>query len=277
MTEAKKPYKIQDRPPTIFRVVKSKDNPYVMIDRRPIENAKLSFKAKGILTYLLSRPDGWEVSVADLIKRGTDGEAAIRAGLKELKNAGHMKYTTSRKSGRITGWLIEVYEVPDGDFQQVVIQEVEKQDVENRTQVLKTLSSQENNKKNEDDPALAEISKAYQNEIAMLTPMIADELRDAVKTFPLKWILDAIHEAAVQNKRGWKYVLAILTRWKAQGNQEAMKPMSQKANTFKPRDLIQERYGGIMEWAKEAQEHDDTTRNGNDHGANSGSVPQLEA
>ena len=233
MSEHKQPYRIKDRPPTIYRVVKSKDNPYVMIDRRPVENPELSFKAKGILTYLLSRPDGWEVSVADLIKRGTDGEAGIRAGLKELKNAGHMKYSTSRKAGRITGWLIEVYEVPDGDFLQVEILDVEKQDVENRTQVLSTLSNKDIKHKN-DDEALATISKAYSAEIGMLTPMIADELREASTTYPLQWTLDAIHESAVQNKRGWKYILSILTRWKAQGNQEDKKqdvPKYQKPNT----------------------------------------------
>ena len=136
--EEKIPYRIEGRPPTIYRVVKSSDNPYVMIDRRPIDNPKLSFKAKGILTYLMSRPDGWEVSVADLIKRSTDGEASVRAGLKELKEAGHMRYTQSRKSGRITGWLIEIFEIPLPPHRDFL--NVEIQDVENRGQVLKTLS-----------------------------------------------------------------------------------------------------------------------------------------
>lgn len=72
------------------------------------------------------------------------------------------------------------------------------------------------------DVAMKELSKAYQSEIGMLTPMIADELRDAIDTYPSKWVLDAIHEAAIQNKRGWKYILAILKRWKEQGNQEAI-------------------------------------------------------
>ena len=138
MTEQRKEYKIEGRPATIFRVVKNKDNPYVMVDRRPIDNPKLSYKAKGILTYLLSRPDGWEVSVTDLINHGTDKAAAVRSGLKELKNARHMKYTTSRNQGRITGWLIEVFEVPyppDSDFQQV-----ENQQVENQRQVLSKLN-----------------------------------------------------------------------------------------------------------------------------------------
>lgn len=133
MSEKPKEYKIDGRPSTIYRVVKNKNNPYVMIDRRPVDNPKLSFKAKGILVYLLSRPDGWEVSVADLIKHGTDGEAAVRSGLKELKEAGHMRYTQSRNAGRITGWLIEVFEVPSPDCD---FQEVEKQHVENQRQLI---------------------------------------------------------------------------------------------------------------------------------------------
>ena len=180
MSEAKAPYKIEGRPATIFHVAKNKDNPYVMLDRRPLENKKLSFKAKGILAYLMSRPDGWEVSVSDLVKRGADGKASVRAGLKELRDAGHMRYMVSRQQGRITGWIIEVYELPltenltdenptdeiidEGDTPQVGVttmrlsvsggspesdfQEVENQQVENRTQVLSTLSSKKSSIKN---------------------------------------------------------------------------------------------------------------------------------
>ena len=157
MSEEKKPYRIDGRPATIFRVTKNPDNPYVMIDRRPIDNPKLSYKAKGILTYLMSRPDGWEVSVSDMIKKASDGEASVRSGLKELKLAGHMKYTKMREKGRITGWLIEVFEIPspDGDFQDVAFQ-----DVENRGQVLSTLSNNETTikelKKGEEKPDIVD-------------------------------------------------------------------------------------------------------------------------
>jgi len=135
-----KGYRIEGREPTIFRVVKNKNNPYVMIDRRPIENPALSYKAKGILTYLLSRPDGWEICMTDLIKRSTDGRASTRAGLKELEEAGHLKYDQSREKGRITGWIIRVYEVPnqpESDFRNLDSQpESDFQQVENRIQVL---------------------------------------------------------------------------------------------------------------------------------------------
>jgi hypothetical protein len=152
MSEEKKKYKIEGRESTIFRVVKNKDNPYVMIDRRPIDNPKLSFKAKGILTYLLSRPDGWEVSVTDLVNHSPEGKASIRSGLIELQKQGHIKRSAERVKGRITGWLIKVYEVsqePDSDNRIVDepesdFQDVENQQVENRTQVLSTLSIKRN-------------------------------------------------------------------------------------------------------------------------------------
>jgi len=142
------------------------------------------------------------------------------------------------------------------------------------TRAKPSLTPKPTPKNNEEE--LAVISRAYQSEIGMLTPMIADELREASTEYPLQWTLDAIHEATIQNKRGWKYVLAILTRWKAQGNQEAMnKP--QGSSNFKPRDLIKERYGGIMEWIKEAEENDNTTDSRIDNGKSGGGFPQLEA
>lgn len=83
--------------------------------------------------------------------------------------------------------------------------------------------------------ALAEISRAYESEIGILTAMIADELQDAAATYPKQWVLDAIHESAVQNKRGWKYCLAILKRWKAQGNQNTLSGTQKQTNgTQKP-------------------------------------------
>jgi DnaD/phage-associated family protein len=223
MTESKQPYRIKDRPPTIYRVVKSKDNPYVMIDRRPIENPTLSFKAKGILTYLLSRPDGWEVSVADLIKRGTDGEAGVRAGLKELKNAGHMKYTTSRKAGRITGWLIEVYEVPDSDFQQVEIQ-----DVENRTQVLSTLSNK-NDRYSATARKLETLQGANKGTDADLITVWIEKHTD-------EWIDKAIQVAKDKGARSSKYVDSILQGWEANGYP---KPRSQQVTERKSAQPVQ--------------------------------------
>ena len=60
----------------------------------------------------------------------------------------------------------------------------------------------------------------YEQNIGMLTPMIADELREAEKLYPETWIRDAIKEAVNQNKRKVGYILAILERWSSEGRSD---------------------------------------------------------
>jgi DNA replication protein len=57
----------------------------------------------------------------------------------------------------------------------------------------------------------------YEENIGLLTPMIAEELRDAEKTYPESWIKDAIKEAVNAGKRNWRYISAILERWETEG------------------------------------------------------------
>lgn len=73
---------------TIIRTKKA-DN-YVVLDKFGINDDRLSWKAKGLLVYLLSKPDDWHVYEADLVKRSTDGRDAVRAGLRELEKYGYM-------------------------------------------------------------------------------------------------------------------------------------------------------------------------------------------
>jgi hypothetical protein len=93
--------------------IKKYDIPFVMLDKRPLNNPELSWKAKGILAYLLSHPDNWTINIGDLIARSTDGEDAVRSGIRELIKAGHIKYTgRERNNGQVGGVLYEVYEIP---------------------------------------------------------------------------------------------------------------------------------------------------------------------
>jgi DnaD/phage-associated family protein len=57
----------------------------------------------------------------------------------------------------------------------------------------------------------------YEENIGMLTPMIAEELREAEKLYPAAWIRDAIKEAVNQGKHKWSYISAILERWASEG------------------------------------------------------------
>jgi DNA replication protein len=62
-----------------------------------------------------------------------------------------------------------------------------------------------------------DIFTLYEQNIGMLTPMIADELRDAEQLYPQTWIRDAIKEAVSLNKRNWRYIAKILERWSTEG------------------------------------------------------------
>ena len=60
----------------------------------------------------------------------------------------------------------------------------------------------------------------YEQNIGALTPMIAEELREAEKEYPPAWIEDAIRIALENNVRKWRYVVAILEDWKSRGRDE---------------------------------------------------------
>jgi len=57
----------------------------------------------------------------------------------------------------------------------------------------------------------------YEQNIGLLTPLIADELREAERDYPADWIEEAFREAVSLNKRSWKYIRAILERWRTEG------------------------------------------------------------
>lgn len=101
--------------------VKKYDCPYVQIDKRPLSDKRLSWKAKGILVYLLSKPDDWHVWVRDLAARSTDGEGAVRTGLEELFKAGYATRQQGKKeNGTFAPVNYTVYERPHGGFPHAV-------------------------------------------------------------------------------------------------------------------------------------------------------------
>lgn len=117
--------------------VRKRPNNFVMLDKTFLEDDRLSFKAKGILAYLLSKPDNWKVIVGNLVKYSKDGKSAVYAGLKELKECGYYVKTPIRSEDgrRISRWESTVYEMPDSllsDFQEIDNEEIENQYFENR-------------------------------------------------------------------------------------------------------------------------------------------------
>ena len=57
----------------------------------------------------------------------------------------------------------------------------------------------------------------YEENIGMLSPMLAEELKDAEESYPEEWLREAFAISARENKRSWRYISGILRRWAAEG------------------------------------------------------------
>ena len=64
------------------------------------------------------------------------------------------------------------------------------------------------------------IFSLYEDNVGMISPMIAEELKEAEAEYPQSWIEDAFREAVTNNKRSWRYVASILERWEREGRSD---------------------------------------------------------
>jgi hypothetical protein len=93
---------------------------FYTLDKSISEDARLSWGARGLLIFLLGKPDNWEVSVKHLINQTQDaigkasGRDAVRVILKELEEAGYLKVDIARADGgAFNGMAYTVSEIPD--------------------------------------------------------------------------------------------------------------------------------------------------------------------
>lgn len=96
---------------SIIRVQKTER--YSIISNEVLNDPKLSYKAKGLLCYLLSKPDTWNIQVNQLVKASKDGRDAVYATIKELGEAGYIiKEVIKDASGKIVECAYTVFENP---------------------------------------------------------------------------------------------------------------------------------------------------------------------
>lgn len=91
---------------------------------------------------------------------------------------------------------------------------------------------------------MPDIFTLYEQNIGMLTPMIADELRDAEKMYPQGWIADAVREAVLYNKRNIRYIMKILENWAAEGKHDGAYQRDTKKTD--PDKYIKGKYGHMV-------------------------------
>ena len=150
-------------------------------------------KAKGfikipdeLLSYLLKSEDFVQMKVGLHILRLLNQKEAYSFTLDELATDEEMKKTVDRK---------RVASEVEGLVQEGILRK------ESEYFILEE----------------ANIFSLYEENIGMLTPILAEKLKEAEKVYPYSWIEEAFEQAIVHGTKKWSYIQAILERWSQDG------------------------------------------------------------
>lgn len=113
---------------------------FTQVENDTIRDSRLSFRATGLLIYLLSLPHGSRIDSNTLTPRKREGRDAIRSAYDELREVGYVHRERKQHEDGKWSTIIHVYEVPMTDSQASV-----SQASENQSSVSQALSLSESN------------------------------------------------------------------------------------------------------------------------------------
>ncbi len=94
----------------IYRLAKTER--FLVVDNALFEDARLSWEARGVMGYLLSKPDNWQARVYDLMAHGPAGSHKIGRILNELERAGYLRRERVVLADGTFDWVTSIYEAP---------------------------------------------------------------------------------------------------------------------------------------------------------------------
>ncbi len=92
----------------------------------------------------------------------------------------------------------------------------------------------------------ASIYDLYEQNIGLITPLMAEELQQAEEAYPPEWIEEAFREAVSYNRRNWRYVRRILENWATQGRGEDGKSGRRAKGSGSPSKYLGGKYAHLL-------------------------------
>lgn len=206
-----------------IRVKKTRE--YVVMSNKHLRERRMSLKAKGLLSLMLSLPEDWDYSIAGLCVICKESQTAIRSTLKELEE---FQYLVRERQQDEKGQFIynyTVYELPHNGNLHAVEEDAEDRHAENHTQLnkdklnIKELNKEELNK---------DIYKEFEEELSIVVNKELKELYldyiemrksidSPISARGLKMLIQRCERLSNMNIRIQKLLLetAIINNWKS--------------------------------------------------------------
>lgn len=179
-----------------------------MMNKQFLYDKRLSYKSKGVLAYILSRPDDWKIYEVEVVKHSKDGRDSVRTGIKELIDYGYIiRHDVRNEKGQFEGYDYEVFETPR-NIQTVLENPTwENPTLGNPTLLNNELTNDLNNVVVKENPF-----DFYQQNFGVLNPFISQSIGEWIDDLNEDLVIEAM-KITLKQQKNWKYCEGILKDW----------------------------------------------------------------
>ena len=95
---------------SMYRVAHDEENPYLQVSKGMLRDPKLSLKAKGLLSFMLAKPDDWSTYLEEVASELKEGRNCIARIVEELRAQGYCDRATLMQGNLIAGYEYAFHE-----------------------------------------------------------------------------------------------------------------------------------------------------------------------
>lgn len=233
-----------------------------------LASPSLSWEAKGLLAFLLSKPDGWEIRTSHLVSIGPAGEDKVLRVLDELERVGYIARYREQKDGKFQ-WVTWIFfdpadndvqakveadkslyrrrpaaphrdfpdgEIPDGEIpgSSIDLNAGKKESGVPTSGIILNLDAFANAP---GSTLPATVRQAYEQAIGLIaSPILNDDILVAIRDYGEEMVVAALNACAQRPVRSWAYTKGILKRMATQGAAAQTKAPKSNGKTSTPDD-----------------------------------------